>query len=296
VSDHDVSARVAAITGANGYLGSRLTQWLRGRGWRVYEFRRMTAPASPGDLTRPYALETEVQANDFRGVDALVHCAYDFRWTRWEDIRRVNVQGSMRLFNAARSAGVRRLVFISTMSAYDGCRSLYGRAKMEIEEAAAEMGAVIIRPGLVYGRGAGGMAGTLERVVRTTPVVPVIGRGNQRLYLVHVEDLCRLVEEICARETLDARGPIVAGNARSVTFKEILSTLARAQGRRVLFVPVPLTLVWLGLRLAEHLRLPIGFRSDSLAGLLHTAPSPQFAALEALGVGLRQFSVQSVLE
>jgi hypothetical protein len=58
-------------------------------------------------------------------------------------------------------AGVRRLVFISTISAFDGCRSFYGKGKLEVERITHSLGGWVIRPGLLYGEKPGGMLGRL---------------------------------------------------------------------------------------------------------------------------------------
>ena len=79
-------------------------------------------------------------------MSALVHCAYDFKPLRWDEIRAVNVEGARKLFPAARAAGVEKIICISSISAYDGCRSLYGKAKLEIEKIALDNGALVIRP------------------------------------------------------------------------------------------------------------------------------------------------------
>jgi hypothetical protein len=57
----------------------------------------------------------------------------------------------------------------------------------------------------------------------------------------------------------------------------------------VKFVPVPWRLIWAPLRLAEALRLPLKFRSDSVISLVNQDPHPDFAATRALGVALRDF-------
>ena len=76
-----------------------------------------------------------------------MHCAYDFSLLRREDINHVNVAGSERLFAAAHEAGIGTLVYTSSISAFEGCRSLYGKAKLEIERRAGAYGALVIRPG-----------------------------------------------------------------------------------------------------------------------------------------------------
>jgi nucleoside-diphosphate-sugar epimerase len=111
----------------------------------------------------PYEIGDDPRRLPWGQVDALVHCAYDFRPKRWPEIHRVNVDGSIALLRAARESGVKRAVFISSLSSFPACRSLYGQAKLEIEAAALELGCAVVRPGLVPARGAVHRAGDLRR-------------------------------------------------------------------------------------------------------------------------------------
>jgi nucleoside-diphosphate-sugar epimerase len=92
------------------------------------------------------------------------------------------VAGSARLFDAARAAGVQRLIFISTISAFDRARAAYGRSKFLVEKLALERGGLVIRLGLVYGEKFGGVFGNIRDVVRRFRVVPLIGSGMAPQY------------------------------------------------------------------------------------------------------------------
>ena len=159
---------ICAITGSNGYVGGCIKEHLRANGWEILELTRQPKPNSH---SIPFQLGAEISPQAFTGVSALVHCAYDFRPLRWNEIQAVNVDGTRKLFQAARAAGLQKIAVISTISAYEGCRSLYGRAKLEIEKITLDHGALAIRPGLVYGDKPGGMFGKLAGQVRKSSVV-----------------------------------------------------------------------------------------------------------------------------
>ena len=72
------------------------------------------------------------------------------------------MDGSQKVLAAARDARVKSVVLISSLSAFEGCRSLYGKAKMETEAFARSIGALIVRPGLVYSDNPGGMFGRVQ--------------------------------------------------------------------------------------------------------------------------------------
>jgi len=280
------------LTGANGFVGSRLKGRLERDGWRVVAWTRQP---QPGSGAVPFRLGQEVDPGLLKGAQALVHCAYDFGPRRWEDIAAVNVAGSQRLFSAAREAEVRSVVFISTLSAFAGCRSLYGRAKVEIEGLARSIGACVVRPGLVYSDNPGGMFGRLVHQMRSARFVPVIWGGRQVQYLLHDEDLGNLVEGCVAVRLPAGVEPIAIAHEQGWELKEILTQIARALGKRVTFLPIPWQLAWLGLKGLELAGAQPNFRSDSLISMVYQNPCPSFALLNSLGFRCRPFQLPATL-
>jgi nucleoside-diphosphate-sugar epimerase len=261
---------------------------MRSHGWDVLELTRNPAP-HPQAQGVFYSLEDGISPDRLQEVDALIHCAYDFRPVTQKDIWRINVDGTARLFDAARKASVDKIVCVSTISAYTGCRSLYGKAKLAIENEALKARSIVVRPGLVYGRAAGGMLGSLNRKVTSSKVVPLIGDGSWRMYLAFEEDLCALMCRLCEINSDQHLGPITAACARGMSFRELLVDLARGHGNHPVFVPVPWRMVWLGLRLMETLGIRVDFRSDSVLGLVYPNPQPSFRELHAVGMTFRNF-------
>jgi nucleoside-diphosphate-sugar epimerase len=282
-----------ATTGAHGYIGSRMVAYLRRLGHRVVELTRR--PGAAGGDTVVFSLEHGGDFNRLRGIDTLIHCAYDFRARSWPEIEARNVAGSVRLFDAAVDAGVRRIIQISSMAAFPGCRSMYGRAKLMIEREAAARGGSVIRPGLVFGPDAGGVTGALVLAATRLPIVPIPAGGDQRLFLTHDADLCRLVTVIAHTEHLEPGAPILAAATRPWTLREIIETIARARGRSPVFLPIPWRAVWGGLKAGELLHLPMPFRSDSMVSLVTQDPAPSFESLERLDVGFRDFTPDALV-
>ena len=99
------------LTGAAGRIGRSLADRLPSHGWQLRGFDRVLAPSVElvGDLTDPAALDEAVA-----GVEAIVHLAGQPTETGWPTIRDANIEGTFQLFEAARRAGVRRVVFASS--------------------------------------------------------------------------------------------------------------------------------------------------------------------------------------
>jgi nucleoside-diphosphate-sugar epimerase len=278
--------KICAITGSNGYVGGCLKTYFAARGWEILE---LTRRPGPGARAMAFQLGAEISPQALAGVNALVHCAYDFQPLRREEIRAVNVGGARKLLQAAPAAGVGKIVCLSSISAYDGCRSLYGRAKLEIEKIALDNGALVIRPGLVYGSGPGGMFGKLAAQIRKSSVIPLIGNGSQLQFLVHHEDLAAFIEKFTAGEIEMAPRILTAAHEQPWQFKRLLMEIARGLDKKIRFIPLPWRLVWAGLKTAEACGLRLNFRSDSLVSLMHQNPAPDFSPNAAAGLICRPF-------
>ncbi len=280
--------KICAITGSNGYVGGLMKKYFAAHGWEIFELTR--APR-PGTRAVKFQLGEEISVADLAGVDTLVHCAYDFQPLTRDEIWAVNVAGTEKLFCAARAADVKKIICLSSISAYAGCKSLYGQAKLEIEKIARAHDAQVIRPGLVYGDDPGGMFGKLTAQVRKSAVIPLIGDGSQIQFLVHHEDLCGFVERLARDEVAISATIFTAANAQPWPFKNLLQEIARGLDKKIKFIPLPWRLVWFGLKSAETCGLRLNFRSDSLVSLMHQNPAPDFSANAKFGLVCRPFRV-----
>lgn len=277
-----------AITGAGGYIGAAIAKRLQSNEIEIVEFNRRGVPSRHESRAVAFQLGADLPPQAFAGVDVLIHCAYDFAANSWKEIRQINVEGTRRLLAAAHAGGVRRIILISTISAFPDCKSLYGRAKLEIEQDAARHQVAIVRPGLVYDSNAPrGVVGALARVIDLSPVVPLVAGGKQVLYPCHVDDLTSLIFALCMRDVIPTGIPIIAASSHGMTFREILAEMARDKGKSPLFVPFPATPLLVALRAAEAVGVRTRLRSDSLVSLLNQSTSVDFSTLAMVGVRFR---------
>lgn len=276
-------AGIAVVTGASGYLGSRICTTLSAGGWSVVRLARSPTPAVGPSFKYDFAAPIdEAVRTVLQSADVLVHAAYDFSLTSRADIWRINVEGTRALLQEARRANVRRILVLSSMSAYDGTTQLYGQAKLAIEEATIAAGGCAIRPGVVIGKQPGGMAGALQKLA-SLPVVPVIA-GNPMQYVVREEDLMAAIAVLATCEELPV-GAIDVAHQTPITFRDLLEAVRPGYRRGAVLVPVPWRVVYWVLRAGEVARIPLPFRSDSLLGLVKTAPQVNGSELLA-GLGI----------
>jgi nucleoside-diphosphate-sugar epimerase len=274
-----------AVTGASGYVGSMAVAGFLAAGYKV---RRLVRRGTRGSDCFGFSLDREIPKGSLDGVDTLIHCAYDFTVIRRQEIWRVNVLGTQRLFEAALAAGVRRTIFVSSMSAYGGTHQLYGRAKLACEAMALSHGMLVLRLGMVYGENPGGMAGALKKLARL-PLIPLPGARSHQ-YMLHEEDLTQALPVLAqAEEWPDSA--VGLAHPVAVPFRDVMARAARSSGRpQPLFIPIPWRPLFWTMCATELTPLRPPLRADSLLGLVRPAASVPLAGyVRSLGIPVRPF-------
>jgi len=234
------------------------------------------------DLTSTSDISDQLRGHK---VDVLVHAAWDMRANTLDELRRIAVVGSERLYAAAAQAGVKRTVFISTISAFEGCRSAYGRSKLEVEKMTRSRNGIVLRPGLVYGPTPGGMFGAIRSQIQRGKIIPLVGNGRAPQYLLHEDTLRSVVRRAVTGEFDSSAGePVTVAHSQPWPFRDLVMKIAEREGRKVTLVPVPWPLLYAGLRSAEMLKLKLPVRSDSVISFIYQNPSPDFSKLSQYGI------------
>ena len=251
------------LTGGTGFVGRQLVPQLLAAGHAVTAAVRGTAPAGTTAIRLDDASPEAAWVEALRGVDALVHVAglahrlSDDPARAEADHRRINRDWALTLGRAARSAGVTRCLFVSTVYVHavppQGIAVTeatpiapigpYAGAKAEAEaglrEIFAEDSLVILRPPLVYGPGAAGNLARLVRLGDSGLPLPLGAVANRRT-LVSVASLCRAVGAVLARWELEpASGSYVLGDATPVSTGGMVAAIRDGLGRPARLLPVP---------------------------------------------------------
>jgi nucleoside-diphosphate-sugar epimerase len=238
--------RTLAITGATGFIGAALMRKLTAGGWHVRALHRSRTGARPEghvDWIRGSLADAESLARLVQGAEVIVHCAGAVRGASQEQFDRVNIEGVLRLAQAARrSHPMPRFLLISSLAARTPQLSFYATSKRGGEDAlrTAAQGMVwsALRPPAVYGPGDREMRPLFKAMQRG--VAPVLGRPEARFSLLYVEDLAGAVRHIVDGPHWD-NGPFELhdGHSGGYSWREVMDTFARIVGRPVLQVRVP---------------------------------------------------------
>lgn len=273
------------VTGTSGYVGSQIKEFLKSKGCEVIE----AVHNNPEEMgTFKFSLGDTIDPRAFDNVTTLIHCAYDMKAVTWGDIYWKNVCGSRRLFHQALDCGVNKIILISTISAFEGTKSLYGKAKLLIEEEVLNVDGAVVRPGLVYGDHSGGMVGKLNNFLTRSTLIPIIGR-HQMMYLCHQDDLSSLIYAISTNSAVEIVSPIVAANSQGYRFIDLLKILSKRLGKRHIFVPISWRLIWITLRCCELCGLQLGFKSDSIVNLINPNSKLEFGPTPYLNNKFRAY-------
>ena len=229
-----------AVTGALGFSGRHIATRLVARGDEVVNL------TNHPDRPDPFAGALETRPLDFadpaglsralHGVDTL----FNTYWVRFPHdgvTHATAVRSSRILFEAARDAGVRRIVHVSIANPDPASRYAYYRGKAQVEQAlvAVGVGHAILRPTMLFGD-VPILANTIGWLLRHVPVFGIPGDGRYALQPIAVEDLAALALDAAAADvdlTWDAAGPEI------FSFTELVEAIRDATGSRARLAHLP---------------------------------------------------------
>ena len=231
---------IHAVTGAFGYSGRYIAQRLLDRGHRVITLTNSIHRANPfGGQVRAYPFDFDRPAKlaeSLKGVSVL-HNTY---WVRFNHARFKHasaVENTRTLFEAARSAGVQRVVHVSITNPSESSKLEYFRGKAELEKAliASGLSYAILRPTVLFGK-EDILINNIAWILRRFPLFGVFGDGRYRLQPIYVDDLAALaVEQGTGRDNtiVNAIGP------ETFTYRQLVRTIGEISGVKRPIVSMP---------------------------------------------------------
>ena len=253
-----------AVTGANGFIGQAVCEVLRAQHHTVRPLVRNAHPAWPEATAVGGITANTDWAQALDGIDCVIHCAARVHVMSETEVdplaafRAVNVLGSQRLAEQAAQAGVKRLVFLSSLKVLGEMtepgnpfqvntapkpEDPYGISKWEAEQVIQRVGqatgmeTVVIRPPLVYGPGVKANFQKLLKAVSRGMPLPMGGIHNQRS-LVNLDNLCDLIA-LCVHHPAAAGKVFLVSDGHDVSTPDLIRAMARALGRSARLISIP---------------------------------------------------------
>ena len=265
-------APLAVVTGAFGFSGRFIAQRFLAQGWRVRTLTNAPWKAQGlGDWTRqvevhPLAFHDLARLEkSLRGARVLVN-TYWVRFRHRAFTFEQAIQNSARLFEAARRAGVPRVVHISITNPDERSPLPYFRGKALVERLlqATGLSYAILRPAVLFGPG-DILINNIAWALRRFPFFGLFGEGEYPIRPIFVEDLAALaVRFATASENviLDAVGP------EHFTYRTLVQTLGAAIGCSRPLVPMPPRAAWLAVTLLGKMLGDVLLTWEEVQGLM----------------------------
>jgi nucleoside-diphosphate-sugar epimerase len=253
------------VTGAGSMLMRRVVEMVAARGDEIRCVQRRAVTVPDGvEVMSADVRDADAMVRAVSGCDAVIHGAARVGvMGTWDEFRTVNVEGTGTVLEAARRAGVPRLVYVSTPSVAhvgrslvgEGAqpartgrrgRALYAESKALAEQVALagdgdDMGVVAVRPHLVWGPGDTQLVGRIVAAAQRGRL-PLIGGGRALIDTTYVDNaaeaLVAALDVVAPRSSVAGRAYLVA-NGEPRPLRDLLLGICAAAGVQPRVVPVP---------------------------------------------------------
>jgi NADH dehydrogenase len=257
------------VTGAFGFSGQYIARRLLDAGCRV-----RTLTNSPR-RKNPFGEAIEVHPLDFNDIEQLTESLrgaktlYNTYWVRFNHRAFQHasaVENTLKLFRAAKNAGVGRVVHVSiTNPSIDSpLEYFYGKARLERALIDTGLPHSILRPAVLFGR-EDILINNIAWAVRKFPVVAIFGNGQYRLQPIHVDDFAKLAVEHGKKTEnciVNAIGP------ETFTYRSLVQMIGTALGKKRLLIGIPPLFAYLASKPIGWMVGDIMLTRDEIRGLM----------------------------
>lgn len=261
-----MSIKQVTVFGGSGFVGRAIVRALAQEGYQVRVACRRIELAerikTAGDVGQITILRTNLRipasvAAAVSGSQAVINAsgiAFQRGRQRYET---VHVEGARAIAEAAKAAGVQRLVHISGIGADQrNSTNRFIRSKVDAEDAIVSgfANATMLRPSVVFGP-EDAMFNRMAQIARQAPFLPVVGDGSAKVQPVYVGDVGAAVVAVLERPDT-AKSVFELGGPRVYTYREIAALVLREIDRHKRIVGVPAGLMKIMGFFAEFLPVP----------------------------------------
>lgn len=252
------------ITGANGFVARNICKILKESGYYIIGTSR-----SPKSVPNYDEIFHGVLGEPLRdiyekhNIDVIIHCAYDK-----QDIdSKKNAEGTRIWAEEAEKNHVGLQIFMSSLSAEEDAVSPYGQMKFELEKWFLAHNQVVFRLGLVVGNG--GLFQTMISMVKKSPILPLIDKGETLTYVSDIETISKVARDLVINADKVQRGGVLYLQQKSpVLIVDILKEIREQFNCYCVFIPIPYFILSCLLALGEKFKfIKFGINTNNLKGM-----------------------------
>ncbi len=268
------------VTGASGFVGHHVVEALLAANHSVCGVSRAMPTGNRRHRGAQYIARVDVTDHEsmkqaiFDGVDIVVHLVGIIREKPpRQTFHSVHVQGTHNVLDVSKTAGVRKIIYLSAIGSTKDAPAEYSRTKAAAEALVESSGIsfTILRPSIILGKD-GEFVEEMEGLVKyaglppiPSPVIPIPGSGKSKFQPIYIDDLCQCIVK-CLEDPKTAGERIEIAGATKVTFDALVDGFASRLNIRKPKVHAPVPILMLIAPLMKVLPKP-PFTRDQLRNL-----------------------------
>lgn len=267
------------ITGGTGFVGGNLIKDLKKD--REYEILALTEESVEGLGFKFFVgnlMNYEQIKNAFKNIDVVIHLAYSKKYP--ENIEMLN-----NLIKACKENSVKKIIFISSMSAKRKNPDEYGKTKnlMEVILKNSGINYTILRPSVIYGKGSTSFNFIIEKINKFPFFTPIIGDGMYTLMPVYIEDVIFVIKRCIKDKITDKKEYDLAGG-EEIYFINLVNQIKNEAGIKKKNVKVPIFIAKSVSRI-----FPGIIKKENVENLIENSTADIFSAKKDLDYNPRTF-------
>jgi NADH dehydrogenase len=216
------------ITGCSGYIASNLIKGLKNR------YKIICIGRSFNEINL-YKYDTV--SKEIKNCDMIIHLAAITNPFN-KEIYAINVNYTRFLVNEAKKFN-KKFIYLSTQNVLFG-KDKYSNTKRQAEELVKTLkNYVVLRPTIIYGKGEDRYIGKLIRLIKTFPIIPIVGNGKNKLQPMYIDDLIKIIK-YCINYKI--KGSFLVAGSSIISYKELIDLLNKKLNLRRIKIYIP---IWL---------------------------------------------------
>lgn len=261
-----------AVTGASGFVGRNLIEALSRTNHHIRALihrKNIDLPVKDNiEFARADIHDTGSLLPALKDIDVVYHLVGIIVETRRLTFEKTVAEGTLNLVDASLKNGVKKIIYLSALGTSPDAGTMYHKTKWQAEESVRNSGLeyVILRPSIIFGPGDKSL-NSFARLIKMSPVIPIIGDGEYMMQPVFIEDLTYMMVDCLDNEKASGK-TIEIGGPERLQFKQIIDIIKKVLRKRRIRLYIPAGLIKPMAGLMEKIVKPAPVTTDQIEMLL----------------------------